>query len=462
MYAVNAGGAAVTLNGVQYQADRFSSAGTANSTTDVISGGALYQTERYGTFKYEVPVTNSTYSVKLHFAELYQTTRAARIFSVSVEGQPAVQNVDLFDLVGQDTAYDVVVNNIRVADEKLTIELTATVDNATISGFAIYSNAGGKFVEPPVTDPGTGGGGCDLPSSIRWTSSAAPVINPRNGDASVKDPSIVYYNNKYHVFATVYNGGYKSMYTSFSDFTQAASGTYQSFAPGGSSTVAPQVFYFAPQNKWYIFTQWPAKYTTSSNIESGWSAPKTLWPGNDQYGGALDYWVICDSTNCYLYFFKDDGKMYYVSTTIANFPNFNVSQVKTANVQGAGGQSILFEAGNVYKLKGVNKYLLLVEGWGSAESKRFFRSWTSTSLDGPWVPHKTSESDPFAGLNNVTFPSGAWSGQISHGEMIRAGYDEKMEIDACKMQFLYQGANLSGYSGTYDARPYKLGLLKAN
>ena len=193
----------------------------------------------------------------------------------------------------------------------------------------------------------------------------------------------MYYNNKYHVFATVYNGGYKSMYTSFSDFTQAASGTYQSFAPGGSSTVAPQVFYFAPQNKWYIFTQWPAKYTTSSNIESGWSAPKTLWPGNDQYGGALDYWVICDSTNCYLYFFKDDGKMYYVSTTIANFPNFNVSQVKTANVQGAGGQSILFEAGNVYKLKGVNKYLLLVEGWGSAESKRFFRSWTSTSLDDP-------------------------------------------------------------------------------
>ncbi len=454
------------MGGVQYQADRFSTAGMTNLTTDPIQGasqGTLYQTERYGTFKYEVPVTNSTYSVKLHLAELYQTTRAARIFSVSVEGQPAVQNLDLFDLVGQDTAYDVVVNNVRVADEKLTIELTATVDNATISGFAIYSNAGGKFVEPPVVDPvDPNTPACDLPNTIRWTSSAAPVISPRNGDASVKDPTIVYYNNKYHVFATVYNNGYKSMYTSFTDFNQAASGTYQTFAPGGASTVAPQVFFFKPQNKWYIFTQWPAKYTTSNNIDSGWSAPKTLWPGNDQYGGALDYWVICNDANCYLYFFKDDGKMYYVSTTVANFPNFNVSQVKVANVQGSGGQSILFEAGNVYKIKGFNKYLLQVEGWGSAEGRRLYRSWTSSSLDGPWVPHKTSESDPFAGLSNVTFPGTAWSGQISHGEMIRAGYDEKMELDACNMQFLYQGANLNGYNGTYDARPYRLGLLKAN
>lgn len=304
---------------------------------------------------------------------------------------------------------------------------------------------------------------CDLPDNLTWTSTGA-IVTPKNGDASIKDPSIVYYNGKYHIFATVWNGAYRSMYTSFTDFDSIDSGSYQAFSPGGSSTVAPQVFYFSPQDKWYIFTQWPAKYTTSDNIEdaSSWAAPTTLWPGNEDHGGALDYWVICDDSNCYIYFFKDDGKMYYASVGIDNFPNFNVNEVKEAEVEGAGGQSILFEAGNVYKLKGTDTYLLQVEGWGAAEGNRLYRSWTSTSLDGPWQAHSTSEANPFAGLNNVDFPDGRWSQQISHGEMIRDGYDEKMVLDACNMRFLYQGVDLSGYNGDYNARPYRLGLLTAN
>lgn len=104
----------------------------------------------------------------------------------------------------------------------------------------------------------------------------------------------------------------------------------------------------------------------------------------------------------------------------------------------------------------------MVEGWGASEGRRLYRAWTSTSLDGPWVAYKTSENDPFAGLNNVSFPGGQWSQQISHGEMVRSGWDEKMELDACNLQFLYQGVDLSGYSGSYDARPYKLGLLTAD
>ena len=453
----------MTVGGIEYSADRFASSGTPNTTTDTISGttaGTLYQSERYGQFKYEIPVTNSTYSLQLRFVEMYQEVEGNRLFSVSVEGQPIFTDFDLYAEVGHDTAYDVTVPNVMVVDESLTIELSASIDNATISGFAIYSNTDGKFVEPPEPEF------CDLPNRIRWTSTGA-IISPKNGDASVKDPSIVYYNNKYHVFATVWNtngqGSYRSMYTSFTDFDQVGSGTYQAFSPGGSSTVAPQVFYFEPQKRWYIFTQWPAKYTTSTNIEdpSSWSAPTTLWPGNDLYGGALDYWVICNDTHCYLYFFKDDGKMYYVSTTIANFPRFDVGQVKVANVPGTGGQNILFEAGNVYKIKGTDTYLLQVEGWGAAENRRLYRSWTSTSLDGPWQAHLTTEDAPFAGLNNPTFPGGQWTQQISHGEMIRAGYDEKMELDTCNMRFIYQGVNLSGFNGVYNARPYKLGLLTA-
>lgn len=459
VFAVNAGGGAVTANGISYSRDRFYTGGAGNITTKAISGttaDAVFQSERYGSTTYDVPVTNAKYSIKLQFAELYHSVAGARYFSVEVEGQTVFIDKDLFSDVGMDAALEIVVPDVSVYDNALTIQLTASLHNAVINGFEIYSNDNGALVEPPTPV------GCDLPDSLSWTSTG-PIIKPKNGDVAVKDPSIVYYDGKYHVFATVFNNAYKSMYTAFTDFDNVDSGSYQDFSPGGSSTVAPQVFYFSPHNKWYIFTQWPAKYTTNNDINNvnGWASPTTLWPGNDNYGGALDYWVICDDSDCYLYFFKDDGKMLYVKTSIGNFPNFDVNQVKVANVQNSGAQNILFEAGNVYKIKGSDQYLLQVEGWGSAESRRLYRSWTSASLDGPWVAHKTSENDPFAGLNNVDGDN--WSIQVSHGEMIRAGHDEKMELDTCNMKMLYQGITQSGTqnASNYNTRPYNLGLLRA-
>lgn len=156
VYAINSGGAKVSYNGVEYQADRFNTGGTANSTTDNISNvaeGALFQTELYGTFGYAIPVTNSTYSVELHFAEIYHTTVGKRSFNVSVEGKQEMSQVDLYSLIGSDAAYTYTVNNVQVTDGKLNIDLTTLTDNATLAGFAIYSTTGGKFVEPPVVDP---------------------------------------------------------------------------------------------------------------------------------------------------------------------------------------------------------------------------------------------------------------------------------------------------------------------
>lgn len=158
VYAINSGGGKVSYNGVEYQADRFNTGGTANSTTDNISNvaeGALFQSELYGTFGYEIPVTNSTYSVELHFAEIYHTTSGRRSFNVAVEGKQEMSQVDLYSLIGADAAYAYTVNNVQVTDGKLNIDLTTLTDNATLAGFAIYSSTGGKFVEPPVVDPGS-------------------------------------------------------------------------------------------------------------------------------------------------------------------------------------------------------------------------------------------------------------------------------------------------------------------
>ncbi len=180
VYAINSGGGKVNYNGVEYQADRFNTGGTANSTTDNISNvaeGALFQSELYGTFGYEIPVTNSTYSVELHFAEIYHTTVGKRSFNVSVEGKQELSQVDLYSLIGADAAYSYTVNNVQVTDGKLNINLETLLDNGTLAGFAIYSSTGGKFVEPPVVDPGSAskeneGADCVLGSAPAATSNA--------------------------------------------------------------------------------------------------------------------------------------------------------------------------------------------------------------------------------------------------------------------------------------------------
>lgn len=313
------------------------------------------------------------------------------------------------------------------------------------------------------TDPLACGNNTATPLS--WTS-AGPLICPKEGDFAVKDPTVVYYNNQYHIFATINDGNWKSMQITLDNLDAQATTNYQPFSPGntGSSAVAPQVFYFTPQKTWYMFTQWPASYTTNQNIEdvNGWIPRVTLPEGSKgaYKGNSLDFWVICNDADCYMYYFKDDGKMYYMSTPVDNFPNFDPDTFKVADIEDSGPTNIVFEAGNIYKIKNSVYYLLQVEGWGETESRRLYRSWLSTSLDGPWIAHHTDESAPFAGPENTTFNGPAWSHQISHGEMIRDGYDEKMVLDPCNMQMLYQGVDLNGFNGNYGERPYHIGVLK--
>ncbi|HSX51122.1 MAG TPA: glycoside hydrolase family 11 protein [Cellvibrio sp.] len=149
VYAINAGNSsAATLNGIVYQPDRFASGGTTQTVTDGIAGtteDAVYQSERYGTYSYDIPVSNATYNVVLHFAELYHNAAGARSFNLSIEGQAVLSDFDLYGMAGHDVAYEQRIDNIAVADGKLTINLTSKIDNGTLSGFAIYSSDGGTF-----------------------------------------------------------------------------------------------------------------------------------------------------------------------------------------------------------------------------------------------------------------------------------------------------------------------------
>lgn len=320
-----------------------------------------------------------------------------------------------------------------------------------------------------LTAPSDGGGG-QLPSSFQWSSSGqliAPKSDATHNIAGIKDPSVVYYNGKYHVFASVANSaGYSLVYLSFTDWSQAGSANQYYLdrsGIGGGYRAAPEVFYFAPQHLWYLVYQTGnASYSTNPDIgnPAGWSAPKNFYASmptiiqqNIGNGYWVDMWVICDSARCYLFSSDDNGHLYRSQTSLADFPNGMSNTVIAAQ---DSNRYNLFEASNVYKVEGSNQYLLIVEAIGSRG--RYFRSWTSNSIAGTWTPLAATESNPFAGLANVTFPAGTWTHDISHGEAVRTVTDQTLTLSPCHIRYLYQGRDPDS-GGDYNSLPWRLGLL---
>jgi len=155
VYAVNVGGPEISFNGYTYSADQFSTDGATRDITDDIEGteeDILYQSERYGDYSYEIPVTNGSYDVLMHFAETYWDEAGKRLFHVSVEGERIFTDLDLADSAGQLTAFQHTVQDVVVTDGSLTVTIETIEDNGSIAGIALFSISG-EFVEPEPVEP---------------------------------------------------------------------------------------------------------------------------------------------------------------------------------------------------------------------------------------------------------------------------------------------------------------------
>lgn len=296
-------------------------------------------------------------------------------------------------------------------------------------------------------------------SSPEWTIGAT-VLGPGPQGAfdetAVKDPSFVRHGGKWHVFYTARGGGqYTTGYVAASTWAGLAKAPrHHLTAIRGKSPYgcAPQVFFFAPRKRWVLVFQsndanYQPAYSTTAHLEDprSWSAPKPLIV-KDEANKWIDFWAICDREYVYLFYTRDHRDVMMRKTRIGEFPGgWGPAKVAFSDVH---------EAVHVYKARGQNRYDLFYE---INDGERSFGLAQAPSLDGPWTK---VDAKYLTGSRLRSGPRTRWTDMISHGELVRHGFDQRLEYDARHPVWLIQGVRKGQYQEPYPEIPWKLGLIE--
>ncbi len=162
---INAGGPEVTIGADTFLEDQYISAPsadyTAHSSITEIENTDLdeiYLTETItsndasqGPVSYDIPVTNGTYTVKLHFAEIYWGVTktdeneevggiGSRVFDIDIEEMSILNDFDVFEVAGGAAKAITKMYDVEVTDGELNIVFTSTVDKPKVSAIEVFGD----------------------------------------------------------------------------------------------------------------------------------------------------------------------------------------------------------------------------------------------------------------------------------------------------------------------------------
>jgi len=315
-------------------------------------------------------------------------------------------------------------------------------------------------------------------------------------NVAVKDPSIVYHDGKYHLFYTgkhvdqTKDGVKYSITTGYvaapTLATLNSAKRYNLSELVGGSIIAPQVFYFAPHKLWYVVAHRYAPgmrpnlapiFLTNPDIDNvyGWSKPKDLIAdkGNEDFW--IDFWVICDDKKAHLYYADQRGSVLRRECVMEDFPAGFADAEETVALTVFGeddmGKWAVFEAPHVYHVKNPDTYFMILEcGYYKEEReyfadarKRFIIGMVADRLEGPWTRVEHSQTEYFAHGENLFNDDGSKSryDQISHPELIRSGYDQKLEVESFGVDMIFQSFDSSSWPDNYNYNelPWELAVM---
>ena len=225
VYQINCGSSSAAS---PFTADQYGSGGTLHTVTNTITISgitnpapqAVYQSERYGNSTYTLPnlTSGSQYTVRLHFAELYQTATGKRIFNVAINGTTLLSNFDIYASAG--ARYKAVVRELTATANtsgQIVINFQTVTDNATIGGIEIIT-------QTPNNPPSIATAASAAPNPVSGTTASLAVLGTDDGGES----------NLTYTWATT--GTPPATVTFGANGTSAAKNTAVTFTKAGSYT----------------------------------------------------------------------------------------------------------------------------------------------------------------------------------------------------------------------------------
>jgi beta-galactosidase len=181
-YRINCGGGAVA----PFTGDQSSSGGSTYTSGNQISTAgvpnaapaAVYQSERVNNFSYTIGnlTPGGSYTVRLHFAEVWFTSAGARVFNVKLNGAQVLANFDIFAAGGLNTA---VVRDFAATANgsgQVVVEYVNVHNNAKCSGIEVFASSGQPNAAPTVATAASA-----TPNPSTGTTSALKALGADDG-----------------------------------------------------------------------------------------------------------------------------------------------------------------------------------------------------------------------------------------------------------------------------------------